>query len=71
MALIIALNALFALGVIVAVISPLVWAIFTQHCDHVAIATTTAAPTHARPQHTRTRRHAGIAVARATQASNA
>ncbi len=37
MALIIALNAAFCLGIIVAVATPLVYAIFTQHHDVAAV----------------------------------
>jgi hypothetical protein len=70
MALIIVLNALFALGVIVAVVSPLVWAILTQHRDQVAIASVRTRPAQ-RPEYARTRRHAGISVARVAQPSKA
>ena len=45
MALIIVLNALVCLCVIVMVVSPLLWAIFTQHRDHVAVAGTAARAT--------------------------
>jgi protoporphyrinogen oxidase len=38
MTLIIVLNAILCLGVIATVVSPLLWAIFTQHRDHVAAA---------------------------------
>jgi hypothetical protein len=38
MTLIIALNAMLCVGVIAVVVRPLVWAIFTQHRDHVALA---------------------------------
>ena len=67
MTLIIVLNALFCLGVVLMVASPLVWAIFTQHRDHAAIEhqwrraaahrrrpapRTQRAPVRARPVHT-------------------
>jgi hypothetical protein len=42
MTLIIALNAILCLGVIAMVVSPLIWAIFTQHRDHVALAPASA-----------------------------
>jgi hypothetical protein len=42
MVLIIALNAVLAAGVIAMVLSPLLWAIFTQHRHHVALAPATA-----------------------------
>jgi hypothetical protein len=38
MTLIIALNAILCFGVIATVVCPLLWAIFTQHRDHVAPA---------------------------------
>jgi hypothetical protein len=69
MTLVIVLNALFALGVLTAVVGTLVLAIFTQHCDQLAIATSQARRRAiARPEHTRTRGRSGIAV---TQPSNA
>ena len=43
MTLIIVLNAVLCSGVIVAVASPLLWAIFTQHRDH---SVTVACPAH-------------------------
>ncbi len=70
MALIIVLNALFALGVIAVVVSPLVWAIFTQHRDHVAVATVPTRPAP-RPEYARMRRHAGIPATRVAQPSKA
>jgi hypothetical protein len=42
MTLIIALNAILCFGVIAVVVSPLIWAILTQHRDHVALAPATA-----------------------------
>jgi hypothetical protein len=45
------LNVILALGVIVMVVAPLVWAIFTQHRDHARPATTDGAPARSpRPQ---------------------
>jgi ABC-type glycerol-3-phosphate transport system permease component len=38
------LNAILVLGVIVMVITPLVWAILTQHLDHPWLAATHRAP---------------------------
>lgn len=46
------LNAVLALGVIVMVVAPLVWAILTQHRDHLQPAATdgaTARPLHPQP----------------------
>ncbi len=59
MTLIIVLNAVLCFGVIVAVASPLLWAIFTQHQDH---ALTAAGPAHlarvsTRPERAPARRH--------------
>jgi hypothetical protein len=72
MTLIIVLNALFALGVLLAVVGTLAWAIRTQDRDQLAIATSRAQRrATARPEPTRGRRRSGIAVARATQPSNA
>lgn len=60
MALVIAINATLCFGVIVGVVAPLVWAIFTQHRDTQAVAaqrrrrarTATATPRRApRPQY--------------------
>ena len=71
MTLIIVLNALFALGVLMAVVGPLVWAIFTQHRDPRAIATSQAQRRAiARPERTGTRRRAALR-SRAAQPSNA
>ena len=72
MTLLIVLNALFALGVLVAVVGALVWAILTQHRDQLAIATSQARRRAvAQPERPRIHRRSGIAVARATQPSNA
>jgi hypothetical protein len=50
MTLIIALNAVLCFGVIVAVATPLLWAILTQHRDHpVALAYRTHVPELVRP----------------------
>ena len=49
-------NAILAVGVIVMVVTPLVWAILTQHRDHPRPAATDAATMDA-PQ-SRERRHA-------------
>jgi hypothetical protein len=66
MALIIVLNVLLALGVVAAIVTPLVWAIYTQHRDHVSVVTIDgqlrATP---RTEYKRAHRHAGLAVARA------
>jgi hypothetical protein len=43
MALVIALNAVLCLGVIVMVVSPLVWAVFTQERDWQKAATAASA----------------------------
>jgi hypothetical protein len=49
-------NAILAVGVIVMVVTPLVWAILTQHRDHPHLEATGAAKTEARQS--RERRHA-------------
>jgi hypothetical protein len=41
------LNAILALGVIVMVVTPLVWAILTQHRDHPLPAATDGGPARA------------------------
>jgi hypothetical protein len=56
------LNTLLAVGVIVMVVTPLVWAILTQHRDHPGPAATDAATIDA--PHSRERRHAAIQAAR-------
>jgi hypothetical protein len=72
MTLIIALNSILAFGVIVMVVSPLVWAILTQHRDHVAVARATARVAadsphpRRRPQDAPMRRRADIAAANAS-----
>jgi hypothetical protein len=61
MASIIAINGALCLGVVVAVVAPMVWAILTQQRDtqaiavqrwrHARVATTRAQPRAARPQY--------------------
>jgi hypothetical protein len=48
------LNAILALGVIVMVVTPLVWAILTQHRDHPRSAATDGGPARV-PQSAATR----------------
>lgn len=50
------LNAVLVLGVIVMVLTPLVWAILTQHRDHPDAAATHGGATSQAPRHPR--RHA-------------
>jgi hypothetical protein len=50
------LNAILALGVLVMVVTPLVWVILTQHRDHARPVATDGA--HARPLHPEPRRRA-------------
>ncbi len=50
------LNAILALGVIAMVVTPLVWAILTQHRDHPTLAAAESAT--ADQSHSRDRRHA-------------
>ncbi len=60
------LNAVFAIGVLVIVVAPLLWAIATQHRD-VPAATRTAVRTHApttRPATASSRRRPRPAVTR-------
>ncbi len=50
------INAILAVGVIVMVVTPLVWAILTQHHDHPRLAATDGAtvrtPQPRKPRHT-------------------
>ncbi len=65
MILTVVLNAILAVGVIVMVVTPLVWAILTQHRDHprqTATLGVTVPPPSSRPRHpsARPRRRAVI-----------
>ena len=65
MTLIIALNAILCLGVIAMVVSPQIWAILTQHRDHVALAPATAFGPRTVAEAMRHPRHAPARVRRA------
>jgi hypothetical protein len=72
MILAVVLNAILAIGVVVMVVAPLVWAILTQHRDHSKLVTVDdgvpagPAPSHARrhaPQSSyQSRRRAGVSA---------
>jgi hypothetical protein len=67
MALVIAINAVLSLGVIVMIVCPLVWAIFTQERDRQKAATAAAA-TRARRTAARRRVHSARYTAAPTPA---
>jgi hypothetical protein len=58
------LNVVLALGVIIMVVTPLVWAIFTQHREHPGTAATDCSTIHlTQPQtrsHARQPRHTPV-----------
>ena len=57
------LNAILCLAVLVVVVTPLVWAILTQHRDRPAIGGAAGATSAAAARSTRGRRHQRYAVA--------
>ena len=62
------LNAILAVGVIVIVVTPLVWAILTQHRDHprpVATVATTLRPISPEPRRPSPRARPGAVIGRA------